>query len=470
MSLRGLNSSPVVDGNYVYISHGEDNIDTSELGLGRIQCIDATGTGDVTETHSVWRVDGIKSGYAGLLVKDGILYVVEDIGNLIAFDAKTGETLWTYNIGTVGKGSPVWADGKLYVMEVNGRIHTLKPSREKCEELSLVELKATTSEGMDEIYASPAISDGRIFFVTRDRTICVGDESVEAASDPIPPLPDESPVGDKVALLQMRPYEVEVQAGESVEFKLMAYDANGRLIEESSPTLEADAGLTGTTVDGSTLQTDADGGDRGGKVTAKVGDLSASARVRVFPALPWMWDFEGFGDSQVPSTWIRAFKKINPDTVDESRVMRASPGKGKPGHFVLFGPSAMSGYTIQADVRMSEEKRRLPNLGLLNQRYCFVLKGNTSKISLQTWQAHLRLDSEKRFRLDPDVWYTMKLKVTETDDGALVQGKVWERGEDEPAEWSSEVTDPHANTQGSPGIYVYNLANSYFDNIVVSKD
>ena len=114
--------------------------------------------------------------------------------------------------------------------------------------------------------------------------------------------------------------------------------------------------------------------------------------------------------------------------------------------------------------------RRLPNLGLLNQRYCFVLKGNTSKISLQTWQAHLRLDSEKRFRLDPDVWYTMKLKVTETDDGALVQGKVWERGEDEPAEWSIEVTDPHANTQGSPGIYVYNLANSYFDNIVVSKD
>ncbi|MED5285493.1 MAG: serine/threonine protein kinase, partial [Planctomycetota bacterium] len=212
------------------------------------------------------------------------------------------------------------------------------------------------------------------------------------------------------------------------------------------------------------------GGDRGGKVTAKVGDLSASARVRVFPALPWMWDFEGFGDSQVPSTWIRAFKKINPDTVDESRVMRASPGKGKPGHFVLFGPSTMSGYTIQADVRMSEEKRRLPNLGLLNQRYCFVLKGNTSKISLQTWQAHLRLDSEKRFRLDPDVWYTMKLKVTETDDGALVQGKVWERGEDEPAEWSIEVTDPHANTEGSPGIYVYNLANSYFDNIVVSKD
>ena len=27
MSKRGLNVTPVVDGNYVYIAHGEDNID-----------------------------------------------------------------------------------------------------------------------------------------------------------------------------------------------------------------------------------------------------------------------------------------------------------------------------------------------------------------------------------------------------------------------------------------------------------
>ena len=77
MSKRGINSSPVVDGNLVYISHGEDNIDIA-TSFGRIQCIDATGSGDVTETNSVWRVDNVKAGYTGLLVKDGILYVVAD--------------------------------------------------------------------------------------------------------------------------------------------------------------------------------------------------------------------------------------------------------------------------------------------------------------------------------------------------------------------------------------------------------
>ena len=72
MSRRGLNTSPVVDGNYVYIAHGEDNIDNNDF--GRVQCIDASGSGDLTETGSVWRYDGLKAGYTGLVVKDGILY------------------------------------------------------------------------------------------------------------------------------------------------------------------------------------------------------------------------------------------------------------------------------------------------------------------------------------------------------------------------------------------------------------
>ena len=58
MSRRGLNSSPVVDGNLVYISHGEDNIDNNDF--GRIQCIEVNGTGDLTETGSKWRYDGLK--------------------------------------------------------------------------------------------------------------------------------------------------------------------------------------------------------------------------------------------------------------------------------------------------------------------------------------------------------------------------------------------------------------------------
>ncbi|WP_353889544.1 PQQ-binding-like beta-propeller repeat protein, partial [uncultured Marinobacter sp.] len=36
----------------------------------------------------MWRVDDIKAGYTGLIVKDGILYVVADTGKLYALDSK----------------------------------------------------------------------------------------------------------------------------------------------------------------------------------------------------------------------------------------------------------------------------------------------------------------------------------------------------------------------------------------------
>ena len=126
MSLRGLNTTAAVAGNYVLMSHGEDNIDNTEF--GRVQCIDATGTGDVTETHSVWRKDGLKAGYTALVAHEGILYVVADLGNLHAYDVKTGKELWDFDLGTVGKGSPIFADGKIYATEVNGNMWILKLS------------------------------------------------------------------------------------------------------------------------------------------------------------------------------------------------------------------------------------------------------------------------------------------------------------------------------------------------------
>src|SRR5690606_40032047 len=67
-----------------------------------------------------------------------------------------------------------------------------------------------------EIYASPAISNGRVFFVTRDRTICIADPTAEVASDEIPPLAEEAELQDEVASIQLIPYEATVDAGGSI--------------------------------------------------------------------------------------------------------------------------------------------------------------------------------------------------------------------------------------------------------------
>ena len=100
-----------VDGTTVFAAHSEENIDTPVM--GRVVAIDATGTGDVTKTHERWRVEELGGGFPSPTFHDGVLYVVDNSANLLALDAKTGKELWRHKLGTVGKGSPAWADGKL---------------------------------------------------------------------------------------------------------------------------------------------------------------------------------------------------------------------------------------------------------------------------------------------------------------------------------------------------------------------
>jgi outer membrane protein assembly factor BamB len=471
VSLRGLNSTITVDGNRVFVAHGEDNPDSEEF--GRVACIDATGQGDVTATHVVWRLDGIKAGYTSLLVKDGILYFGTDTGKLVAFDAETGTQLWEQNLGTIGKSGPVWADGKIYVTEVNGNVYILRPSREKCEVLSHVELRATEIDGTDEIYASPAIANGRIYFVTRDRTICVGADEYPAAADPIPPLADEAPASDTPALVQLRPYEVHLMAGQTADFRLVAFDQNGRQIGEYEPELVADAGLADLQIDGGRVVGGKADHDQAGTIHAQLGDLTATARVIVYNGQPeWRWDFNNLSEQQVPPSWIRAFGKLKPQELDGEKVVALTAmgeERGRPSHPVIMGPPSMSGYIVEADVRTSEQRRQLANLGITVSRYTLSIKGNNGKLAVHDWPPHLRFAPETDFPVEPDTWYRLKLSVTCEGGQARVRGKAWPRDAEEPAAWMIDAVDPHGMCHGSPGLYVYALAECYFDNVVVRQ-
>ncbi len=172
LSQRGINTSVVVEGTKVYASHGEENIDSTKM--GRVVCIDATGTGDVTTTHEVWRYDGVNFGYSSPTIHAGHVYIVDNSANVHCLNAETGELLWEHSIGTVGKGSPVWADGKLYVTEVNGKFHILQPTEEGCESLDVEQINRKIDSHYVEIYGSPAIADGKIYFTTEEHIYCIG--------------------------------------------------------------------------------------------------------------------------------------------------------------------------------------------------------------------------------------------------------------------------------------------------------
>ena len=269
------------------------------------------------------------------------------------------------------------ADGKIYASEVNGHFWILKPSREGCETLSENTLTAADGNGSDEIYSSPAIANGKIYLVTRDRTICIADKSKQPSIGEVAPLGEESAATDKIDLIQLRPYETNVSPGARTSYEVHSFDANGRFIKKMPAEITPGDELKGFSVEGSQLVAPAQGGEVAGLVISQVGDLTATARVRMFDSSnEWKWDFDGYKGVQVPPTWCRAFVKLKPAQLEGESVMKVTGGagvRGRPSHQLSIGPASMSDYSIQADVYLTEQRRQLASIGLSCDRYNLIL-------------------------------------------------------------------------------------------------
>jgi len=140
----------------------------------------------------------------------------------------------------------------------------------------------------------------------------------------------------------------------------------------------------------------------------------------------------------------------------------------------LFGQTDLHDYTIQADVCGARKHGRLPDIGIIGQRYSLLLMGDAQQLQVQTWPAH-----DSRFKRGVanawknDTWYTMKFQASNEGAKVVLRGKVWPKGEKEPAKWLIEAADPspHPNVEGSPGVEGdAKNAEIYYDNILVTKN
>jgi outer membrane protein assembly factor BamB len=124
------------------------------------------GKGDVTETHRLWRQPtGPQRIGSGVVIGDYV-YIVNEPGTAQCIEWKTGKTLWNERIGAAVWGSLVYADGRLYVTNVDGDtiIFAAKP---KFETIAKNPLKERT-------LGSIAVSDGHLFIRTYKNLWCVG--------------------------------------------------------------------------------------------------------------------------------------------------------------------------------------------------------------------------------------------------------------------------------------------------------
>ena len=468
---------------------------------------------DVTPTNALpvvierkgvelWAAEISTSTSSPILVGD-VVYVVAEKGDLCAVNANTGEVKWKLKLGIEQRNScPFYADGKLYVPMLEdpagkgsgegaeagskGALYIIKPG-DQPEILQHTEL-----DGL--CFGTPVAYNGKLYMQTKKYLYCWGKKGNN------PGLPEEPkveplPKAGVAKALQVIPSEVTLRPGQSASFRARKLDANGFVAEEVAdvktlkwasyipPTARVKSTMNGTFGADGKLAADPATKPSAGAFEATLGDLKGYIRGRVLPYLPLSQDFENIVLSETnlveeaafaypPLPWIGARFKFEVRELDGNKVMaKTIDNKFFQRATVFLGAPDAKNYTIEADVMSDGNRRKMSEVGLINQRYAIVLKGNDQKLEVSSNFERLREVVE--FRWQPKVWYHLKTRVDIAADGTgVVRGKAWKKVEPEPDAWTIEVKHRTAHQEGSPGLFGFSPQDMrvYIDNIKVNSN
>ena len=138
-----------------------------------ITAIKLGGSGDVTESHIVWKKSELGTDVPTPAAAEGKVYLLNDKGTLTCMDAATGRELWA---GQPEKNrnnfssSPILADGKIYITREDGKTFVLAQGNE------FKVLAANELDGSQAV-ATPVFVDGHIYIRTDTHLFCIGAKS-----------------------------------------------------------------------------------------------------------------------------------------------------------------------------------------------------------------------------------------------------------------------------------------------------
>jgi len=164
-------STPVFSGGKVFMSVGQDP--DSGNGVGHTYCIDPAQRGDITESGRVWQYDKINRSISTAAISDGLVYISDFKGVLHCLDVKTGKPYWTFDIQSPIWGSPLVAEGKVYLGDADGDVAVFKAGTEM-NKLSVVDMG-------DSVYSTPVPANGVLYVMTRSQLYAIAVNAAESA-------------------------------------------------------------------------------------------------------------------------------------------------------------------------------------------------------------------------------------------------------------------------------------------------
>jgi outer membrane protein assembly factor BamB len=505
----GINAALVKHGDNLIAVHESENLDSSEI--GRMAAFRIPRPEEVKPTNSViphvfppkafevWRQPAVGSLASSPVLIDDMIYEVTGTGDLCAVEAVSGKLRWKKKIGIEQRqSSPFYANGLLYIgvyvtlkdadagaqastdSVANGDLVILRPGADGAEELSRTQVTG-------RCFGSPIGYNGKLYLQTDKKLYCFG----KAGNNPglaLGPAPKEWPSPGAPKQLQAIPYEVLLRPGQTQSFQIRVLDANGFVVNESvdpksvkwesfiPPTALVKATMKASfNADGELVADKVPVGSAGQfKVTLKSesgAEMVGYIKGRALPGIPLKNNFEAFELSNTttntiepptpfaypPLPWNSArfrfeVRQKDVDGQTNRALVKTIDNKLFQRGQIFFGFPDMKNYTVEADLLSEGTRRKMSEVGLINQRYAIILKGNAQQLEVNSNQERLKVSVP--FKWTPETWYHLKTRVDAAADGStIVRAKAWKKGDAEPEAWTIEVPHNHGHSSGSPGLF-----------------
>ncbi len=132
-----------------------------------------TGSGDVTDTHIVWRETKTMPSKPSPLIVGGRMFTIHDQGVATCLDARTGESVWQDRVGGNFSASPLFAEGRIYLFGEDGKTTVIAADGEY--------RVLAENQLPDGIMASPAVVGQSLFLRTATHLYRLEERAAAAA-------------------------------------------------------------------------------------------------------------------------------------------------------------------------------------------------------------------------------------------------------------------------------------------------
>ena len=140
-------------------------ITSSSYPLRILVAIKPEGQGDVSKSHVAWQSRSGACYVPSPICTDDYLFTTMTNGHVHCIEVATGKIIWIENLG-LQYSSPVMVNGLVYMPNDDGVITVIKPG-------PVFEYVSKNSIG-EKMYASPAISNGKIYLRGYQHLYCIG--------------------------------------------------------------------------------------------------------------------------------------------------------------------------------------------------------------------------------------------------------------------------------------------------------